>query len=251
MFVATLASVVVMGLQPAASAQDPRAAQLYVVHGLPGNELDDPIEMLDFPNNLPVDICAGIPGSGTLNCFFANVPFGQIRGPLVFTAGVYQVEVRHADLATPGAGTLIAATSVALRTRESHTALVHISQAGTAVLTDYLNDTSKLGLVNSRVTFRHGARLGPVDMSVQSTLGLPGFAATNLQNPLQSSAATLTSGPYTRFVKAAGQPTDLLTPAPVFLGPRNAYFFYLVGSQTRNTLQVIQHNFIVGPTLQP
>jgi hypothetical protein len=241
-----------MGFQPAqATAQDPRAAELYIVHGLPGDELDDPIEMIDFPNNLPVDICAGIPGTGTLNCFFANVPFGQIRGPLVFTAGVYQVEIRQADLTTPGAGALIAAASVALRSRESHSALLHISQAGTAMLTSYKNDNAALSVTNSRVTFRHGARIGPVDMSVQSTIGLPGFAATNLQNPQQSTAATLTTGPYVRYVKAAGQPTDLLSPAPIFLAPRNAYFFYLVGSQSRNTLQVITHNFTVPPKFLP
>lgn len=246
-----LAVAGMVGFQPSAQAQNFSAAELFVVHGLPGNELDDPLEMIDFPNNLPIDICVGIQGTGTFNCFFANVPLGQIRGPLLLTAGIYQVEIREADLTTPGNGTLIQATSVALRARESHSTLLHISQAGVPTLTDYMNDDSRIALTNARVTFRHGARIGPVDMSVQSTIGLPGFAAPNLQNPLQSTAANLATGPYQLFVKPAGQPTDLLSPAPVFLNPRNAYFFYLVGSQNRGTLQVITHNFALRPKLLP
>jgi hypothetical protein len=222
-----------------------RPAELYIVHGLPGDELDDPTEMIDIPNNLPVDVCVGLPGTGTLNCFYAGVEFGQIRGPLSLTAGTYQVEIREADLTTPGSGPLLVSGTVPLRSGSNFTAIVHITPAGTPKLTAYENDTARLALTSSRVTFRHDSRNPPVDMSLQSTIGQPGVATFNLANPQQSAASNVATGPYVRYVKPAGQPTDLLTPAAVFLNPRNAYFFYLVGSTERSTLQVITHNFQV------
>ena len=226
-----------------AHAQNFRVSELYFVHGLPGNELDDPLEMIDFPNDLPVDICVGIPGSGTLNCFFANVPLGQARGPLLLTTGTYQVEMRQANFAAPGTGALVDSATVTLQRGDNHTALLHISLTGAPVINDFLNDDSRIASTSARATFRHGAREGAVDMSLLSTMGQPGIAAPSLQNPQQSAVSNIAAGPYVLFVKPAGQAMDLVAPANVFLNSRNAYFFYLVGSTERGTIRVITHNF--------
>uniref|UniRef100_A0A7C4QHU3 DUF4397 domain-containing protein n=1 Tax=Schlesneria paludicola TaxID=360056 RepID=A0A7C4QHU3_9PLAN len=224
-------------------AQLSRTAELYVIHGLPGDELDDPSESIDFPNNLPVDILIGLNGTGTLNLYYTNVHLGEVRGPLALTTGTYTLQVRQANLTTPGTGTIYVSGTLAVRSGESHSSLIHITTTGLPRVTDYLNDNARVGLTSARVTFRHGSRNGPVDMSLVSTLGLPGVAVNNLSNPQQSAAITTSTGPYTLSVKPAGQATTLLPPSAVFLAPKNAYFFYLVGSTTRGTLRVITHNY--------
>src|SRR6266540_1653125 len=104
----TLAFAGVVAFASTASAQNFRSADLYLIHGLPGNELDNPQMNIDFPNELPVDILVGLPGTGTLNVFYTNVVFGDIKGPLILTVGTYQVEFRQADAVNPGSGALVA-----------------------------------------------------------------------------------------------------------------------------------------------
>jgi len=240
----TLAAVAVWGLLATqARAQFNTYGELTLIHGLPGNELDNASLDLDFPNDLPVDICVGLPGTGTLNCFYADVKFGEIRGPLQLTVGTYQVDFRQADLVTPGSGNLIASATVTIESRDNRSAIFHVTTSRTPKVTSYKNDTSRLTFTSSRVVFRHNAQIGPVDMSVLSTIGMPGATATNLSNSQQSGVFNLATGPYTRYVRPAGNPTNLLAPVSVFLYPKNASVYYLVGSTDRGTLAVITQSY--------
>jgi len=246
-----LAFASVMACATPAFAQNFRNADLYLIHGLPGNELDNAMLMLDFPNDLPVDILVGLPGTGTLNVFYTNVILGDIKGPLTLTVGTYQVEFRQANAMTPGSGALIASNTVAVRSGENHTAILHETTARTPTVTAYNNDDSRISTTSARVVFRHDALIGPVDMSLASAVGLPGIAAPNLTNPNSSAVFNLATGPYVLYVKAAAQTTDLVTPIPVFLSPRNEYIYYLVGSTDRSTLRVISQSFPLKPKLLP
>lgn len=225
-------------------AQPSRTASVYFIHGLPGDELDDPSESLDFPNSLPVDILVGLNGTGTMNLYYSNVQFGNVQGPLSLTTGTYTIQVRQANLTTPGTGPLYVTGTLAVRSGEVHSSLIHIATTGLPRITNFLNDKSRVGVTSARVVFRHGSRNGAVDLSLQSTLGLPGISANNLSNGQQSAVSTLATGPYTLTVKPAGQTTNLLPPSATFLLPKNLHAFYLVGSSARGTLQVITHSYV-------
>jgi hypothetical protein len=240
----TLAAVAILGYHPASGyAQFNSSGQLNLIHGLPGDDLDNENLDLDFPSALPVDICVGLPGTGTLNCFYSNVTLGEIKGPLQMTVGTYQVEFREADLVSPGSGSLIASATVPIQGRDNRAAILHVTTTRTPKVTAYRNDTSLLPLTGAKVVFRHNSQIGPVDMSLVSPFALPGATGANLSNPQQSSVSNLMTGPYMLHVRPAAKSTDLLPPENVFLSPHSGTAYYLIGSTERQTLAVIRQQY--------
>jgi hypothetical protein len=244
--VCALAATLLCGLLPANSwAQRFNTnGQFYFVHGLPGKDIDE-------PNAFPVDVCIGIPGSGTLNCFYIGVEFGSIRGPIELAEGVYQVTVAPADPTNPGSGTPIISGIVTIQPRQSKTFVAHLTALGAPTGTEFQNDVSRIQLINGRTTFRHTAAIGPLDLSLMPVNPGPGVTATGLTNSQQSAATNLMSGNYNARVKPAGQPNDLLPAKAVSVSPANAYFVYVVGSQANGTLQFIVQNFRLKVKLLP
>jgi len=241
--VCALAATLVCGLLPVSSwAQRNTNGEFYFVHGLPGKDIGQ-------PNTLPVDVCVGIPGTGTLNCFYLGVPFGSFRGPIELAEGVYQVTVGPADPVNPGSQPPIISGIVTIRAKQSKTFVAHLTPSGTPTGTEFENDVSRVLLLNGRATVRNTAAIGPVDVSLMPVNPGPGSTATGLANPQESSPVDLKSGTYVARVKAAGQPNDLIPSRQVFIKPSNAYFVYVVGSRTNGTLQFLVQNFRLRPKL--
>jgi len=245
--VCALAATLLCGLLPANSwAQLLNTnGEFYFVHGLPGKDIGE-------PNAFPVDVCIGIPGSGTLNCFYIGVEFGSIRGPIELAQGVYQVTVAPADPMNPGSQPPIISGIVTIQPRQSKTFVAHLTPFLSPAGTEFQNDVSRIPLINGRVTFRQTAAInGPVDMSLMPVVPGPGVTATGLTNPQQSSPTNLMTGNYNARVKPAGQPNDLIPAKQVFVAPANAYFVYVVGSPGNGTLQFLVQNFQLKPKLLP
>jgi hypothetical protein len=243
--VCALAATLLCGLLPAtAAAQFNTNGEFYFVHGLPGADLG-------LPAPLPVDVCLGIPGSGTFNCFYAGVKFGESRGPIELAQGVYQVTVALADPMNPGSQPPVISGIVTIQPRQSKTFVAHLSQFGAPAGTEFQNDVSRLSLINSRVNFRHVAAVGAVDVSLTPTTAGTGTAALGLTNSNQSSSVDLMVGTYTARVRPPGKTNDLIAPRQLFLSPLNSYFIYVVGSPANGTLQFVVQNFRLKPKLLP
>ncbi len=201
--------------------------ELFFVHGLPGDDLDT--DMVDVPNNLPVDVCVGLPGN--LNCIFAGVEFGTFSTPLSLSPGNYQVTVALADPDNPGANPPVITGTISLRSRQSVTFVAHLSTNGVPVGTAFLNSQQRIMTGKSRLVVRHVANAPAVDVTLTSPINLPGTAVLGLTNPRQSNPTDLQAGPFVARLTPAGQPqTNLLPAAPLVLSPLNAYYVYAVGS---------------------
>lgn len=231
-----VAAVCAFAPQPAAAQFN--SGELFFAHGLPGDALDT--DQLDFPNTLPVDVCVGIQGTNTLNCVFSNVTFSSFRGPLELTPGTYQVVVSLANQNDPGSNPAVITGTVAIRPRQSFTFVAHLAAGGGPKGSSFENDASRIASTKSRITVRHTAAAGPVDVTLVSTLGLPGAAALNLVNGTQSSASEVMAGPFIASLTPAGNPGNVLVgPQFTVLSPLNSYFIYAVGSPESDTLQFI------------
>lgn len=211
--------------------------ELYIGHGIPGDELDTP--MTDIPNALPIDVCVGV---GTpLNCVYSGMTFGTFRGPLSLSPGVYQVEISLANPDAPGTNPPVLSGIVAVRPFQSFTFMAHLGTDGLPMGTTFQNSPARIATGKSRVVVRQTANLGSVDFSLKTPLDAPGTAVLGLSNSRQSGPSELAAGPYVARVNPAGQPgTNLITPLPVVLAPLNAYYFYTVGSAESGTLQLLQ-----------
>jgi hypothetical protein len=243
--VCALAATLVCGLLPAvSSAQFNTNGEFYFVHGLPGADIGQ-------PSTLPVDVCIGIPGTGTLNCFYAGVPFGSFRGPIELAEGVYEVTVAPADPMNPGSQPPIIAGIVTIQPRQSKTFVAHVNLAGVPAGTEFQNDVSRVNLINGRATIRHVANAGPLDVSLLPVVPGVGTTATGLTNGVQSSPTNLMVGTYVNRVRLAGQTTDLIPSKQIFIAPVNGYYVYVVGTKANGTMQTLVQNVRLKIKLAP
>lgn len=201
------------------------AAQVYVVHGIPGQDVGAAAE-------LPVDICLA---GGSLVGGLTGVTFGGIAGPLDLPAGKYDLEVR---LSGGGAcaGPLAVANTVYLALGESVSIVAHLGEQGAPALTKFTNDVRALGHERTRLVVRHGAAVRPVNVLVRGPRTFD--VVTGLVNSEQSSAINRRAGEY----KVAVYPTGSLHPAlqtSATLQAGTVYFAYAVGSGENGTLALV------------
>lgn len=138
-----------------------QAAQVYVVHGIPGHDVGAPAV-------LPVDVCLA---GGDLVSDLTGVAIDAIAGPLELPAGRYDREIRVGG-GMPCAGPLAVAGTVYLTLGESASVVAHLSEQGSPALTKFINDVRALGGRRTRLVVRHGAAIAPVS----ALLKCPRFA---------------------------------------------------------------------------
>jgi Domain of unknown function (DUF4397) len=214
-----LAMFVSVGLSGVAGA-----SQVYVVHGIPGQDLGAPAA-------LPVDVCLA---GGTLVGGLTGVEFGAIAGPLDLPAGRYDLEIRVADGRCGGA--LAVANSIYVGLGESATVVAHLSEQGSPALTKFINDVRSLGDNRSRLVVRHGAAVVPVNVTVRGSRGLT--LVPDIANSTQSSAITLRPANYRVAVYPKGSLHPALS-ASAELEAGLTYFAYAVGPADNGTLALV------------
>jgi hypothetical protein len=201
------------------------AAQVYVVHGIPGQDVG-------AAPDLPVDIC--LAGGGAVPGL-TGVPFGAIAGPLDLPAGRYDIEVRLAGGAVCG-GALAVANTFYLALTENATIVAHLSEQGIPALTKFINDVRPLGSGRTRVVARHGAAVPPVNILLRSDKNVEWIKG--LENSDQSSGVVERAGTYHALVFPEGSLRPVLsTSAPLAAG--TVYFAYAVGSAAKGTLALV------------
>lgn len=241
---------VLSAAMPAESFAQLRSGQLHFVHALPGDDLDT--GMVDFPNSMPVDVCVGLSGTGTMNCIFAGVQYGQTRGPVTLATGVYQVTVAAADPDDPGANPPLLSGIVSIRAQQNFSFVAHLTSSGTATGTAFANDVERIPSTMARVAFRHVADGATVNASLTSPVGLPGVSALGLRNGVSSSATQVMAGPFVASVSNNAQPpVQLLGPESVVLSPLNAYHIYVVGTAGTDSFDLLIHRIPLKRRLRP
>lgn len=194
------------------------ASELYVVHGINGEDLG-------LGSSLPVDI------SVNGGCLLSDVQFGDIEGPVPVDPGVYDVEVR---LATGNCdGPLAITKSLHVQFGESASAVAHLTEQGTPALTKFVNDLRPTSGPNEkRVVVRHGAAAPPVDINIWG--GSRVLQLTDIRNGEQRAATD-----YRGHVRVVVNPFEepRVGPIPVDLTRDAATIIYAVGSIENGTFQ--------------
>jgi len=213
-----LFGAMLLALAPAtaASAQS-TAGQVVVVHGVP---------------DLTVDVYVN--GDLTLEDF----EFGTVAGPLTLPAGTYQLEIYAAD-ADPGATDPALSGSADLPGGAYATIAAYLQESGEPALGVFVENNAAVGAGNARVTARHLADFGAVDVLAND--GAVWEAVTNGVG----ADTEVPADTYNIKITAAGDPATVAFDADLDLAEGTNTIAYAIGSVGAGTFQVVA-NTITG-----
>ncbi len=208
------------GISSAAGAQD--SSDVYVVHGIPG-----------------VDVDVYVNDALTLDGFAPK----DIAGPLELPAGNYDIKI---FAATDGP-----AATAAERTDDpvidvapdvpggaNLSVVAYLDGTGTPTLGAFVNDVSETAAGEGRVTIRHTAAAPAVDI-VADGAAVPPF--TNLTNGNEAKA-DLPAGDYPTGIAATGT-TEALVEAPVTVTEGSNLVVYAIGDFAGGTFELLTQSF--------
>lgn len=223
------ASVAILGLAHASAAY--AQGTVYVVHGIPGNDIGQ-------PTDLPVDI--SVNGA----CALEGFVFGEIAGPLPFDAGSYDIEIALADEGNPcGNAPVISAPGVEIEDGENYSIVAHLDEAGGITASVLVNDlsTSRYG---ARVNVAHTAAAPRVDVRLKrETRGW--WFRWNREQKLADIGngeivdRFLLPGTYGVSLSPAGSRDTVFGPVPATVERGVAYGVYAVGSLGTGSLTLL------------
>jgi hypothetical protein len=200
------------------------AASVYVVHGIPGQDLGLPAE-------LPVDI--SVDGS----CALDAVEFGAVLGPVELPTGTHDIEIRVSDGVDGTCTGLLAVTgSIDLAVAESAAVVAHLDQNGAARITRFTNKVRD-GAGSSRLAVIHAAAAPAVDVKAAGAGAK--LRLRDVANGDQSFAADVPAGTYAVKIAAADGGGTVFGPADVTLEKDVAYTAFAVGSVDNETFSVL------------
>lgn len=212
------ASVAVFSLAHASSAL--AQGTVYVVHGIPGDDLG-------LPTDLPVDI--SVNGA----CALEGFVFGEIAGPLPFEAGSYDIAIALADESNPcGNDPVISAPGVQIEDGENYSIVAHLDEAAGITASVLVNDvsTSKYG---ARVNVAHTAAAPRVDAKLKRKSRWFWLRRTETLGDIgngEISDRFVLGGNYDVSLSPAGEHQTVFGPVPATLERGVAYGVFAVGS---------------------
>ncbi len=207
-----LAAVMALAVFPATAAMAQSSeGQVIVVHGVP---------------DLDVDVYVN--GDLTLEGF----QFGDVAGPLDLPAGSYEVEIFAAgadpatdDPALSGSADLAAAAAV--------TIAAYLEEGGAPTLGVFVEDNSTIDAGKTRVTARHLADFGAVDILANDAAVFAGV--TNGEG----GDADVPADTYNIKVTPAGDPATVAFEADLDLAEGTNSIAYAIGSVEGGSFQVV------------
>jgi len=206
------ALVAVLAVVPALGAMgQTNEGEVIVVHGVP---------------DLTVDVYVN--GELTLEDF----EYGDVAGPLALPEGSYDLEVFAAD-ADPEADTPALTGSADLPAGAVATIAAYLQEGGTPALGVFVEDNGEIAAGNARVTARHLADFGAVDVLAN---GDPVFeGVTNGAG----GDADVPADTYNIQITAAGDPSTVAFDADVPLEEGTNTIAYAIGSVADGNFQVV------------
>ncbi|HIJ71164.1 MAG TPA: DUF4397 domain-containing protein [Planctomycetes bacterium] len=201
-------------------------AVVYVVHGIPGEDLGlDP--------DLPVDI--------SLNgqCALPGFTFGEITDGLPLIPGVYNVKIGLANPANPCSEPAVIEADVALFAGENVTMIAHLTAEGDPTASVFSNKVGKgCFLFKSPLVVHHTAAAPTVDIEARRHRKV--LKLENVSNGDQGILNTR-PGPWKVSIAPAGLEDPVFGPLNLRLRNRKVYFLYAVGSLDNETFTVLQN----------
>ncbi|MGI9491902.1 MAG: DUF4397 domain-containing protein [Geminicoccaceae bacterium] len=218
-------------LAPFLGAASVNAADTFVVHGIPGQDLG-------LAPELTVDIAA----NG--GCLLPGVEFGDVAGPVDVAPGAYDIEIRLANAGNPCSGAIAVTGSADIGVAPASVVIAHLDQNGGPEVSKFTTKTSAVDPANARITVYHTAAAPDVDLRLNLASDHRRVAAIQgLGNGEQTFPADLPADSYAVLVSpASGQPGRFLDPIaeiPVSLDGGTATAVFAVGSLDNQTFSVI------------
>ena len=202
----------VLALVPAIGAMaQTNEGEVIIVHGVP---------------DLTVDVYVN--GELTLEDF----AYGNVAGPLALPEGSYELEVYPAD-ADPEADDPALMGSADLPAGAVATIAAYLQEGGTPTLSVFVEDNAEIAAGNARVTARHLADFGAVDVLAN---GDPVFGGVANGTGGDSDVPADT---YNIQITAAGDPSTVAFDADVPLEEGTNTIAYAVGSVAEGNFQVV------------
>jgi hypothetical protein len=184
------AFIATVGISAPAQAISASSSDVYVVHGIPG---------------VAVDVYVN--GTKTLSSGDATpFVFGSVAGPLDLAAGNYAIKV-FAQGDDPATATpLINVAAAAVPANKSVSLVAQYDATGTPMLGVYVNNIDKTAPGQGRITVRHAANAGAVNVIAGGA-----SVADNVTNGMEF-VTDLGVGNLTAGVAAAGATTPIIIP---------------------------------------
>ncbi|MGB7861538.1 MAG: DUF4397 domain-containing protein [Acidimicrobiia bacterium] len=185
--------------------------QVIVVHGVP---------------DLAVDIYVN--GDLTLE----NAEFGDVAGPLALPAGTYDIEI-YATGSDPSAGDPALAGSTDLPAGAVATIAAYLEEGGSPTLGVFVENNSPIEAGNARITARHLADFGAVDILANDNVLFANVTNGNGDD------ADVPADTYNVKITAAGDPETVAFDADVPLAEGVDTIAYAVGSVSGGSFTVV------------
>lgn len=207
-----LITAMLLAVIPATAAMAQSSeGQVIVVHGVP---------------DLDVDVYVN--GELTLEGF----QYGDVAGPLPLPAGSYEVEI-YAAGADPDADDPALSGSADLEAGAAVTIAAHLQEGGEPTLGVFVENNATIEAGNARVTARHLADFGPVDILANDSAVFSGV--TNGQG----GDADVPADTYNIKITAAGDPATGAFEADLDLAEGTNSIAYAIGSVEGGSFQVV------------
>jgi hypothetical protein len=196
---------------------DGHEAVVYVVHGIPGQDLDlDPA--------LRVDVSVG--GA----CALPGFAFGDIVGPLNLPADIYDIAISLENEDDPCGSDPVIEASVELMGGANYSIVAYLADDGTPTAGLFENDVTATGRGKARLIVQHTANAPGVDISVRRDgPNSPGLDVFDFFNGDQAQAE-VRPGEWNVAIFPAGGIDPVFGPVTVELKPYAAYLVFAVGS---------------------
>lgn len=221
------------------------AGQLYIAYAI-GSLADGTFKLIGHTIDLPtvetgrVTVVHGVPGlvvdvyvNGAL--FLPGFAPETITDQVELPTGNYDIAIvaEGGDPAAP-----VISGSVFLPANVDASLVAHLAEDGTPTLSVFIDDYSAIAANQTRVVVRHTAVAPAVDVKLWDRNFNVIAAFTDLTNG-NGASGEVTNGRYYVTLSPAGTNDFLVGPAKVFLGAKQLYTVYAIGSLDDGTFTLI------------
>lgn len=203
------ATAALLAIPSAAFAAD---AQVTVVHGVPG---------------VTVDVWAN--GDPLLTDFAP----GTVTDPVSLPAGTYDIEIYAAGTDPEGNDPVIAAPGIEVTDGLNASIIAHLTESGDPTATVFVNDVSEVAAGEARLTVRHTAAAGAVDVLAGGNAIFEGVTNPN------EGTVDVPAGDYDVAVNAAGTDTEVISVAGFGLAEGANTIVYAIGDPGADSFDLL------------
>jgi hypothetical protein len=190
---------------------------VYVVHGIPGEDL-----------GLDPDLLVDVSVNGA--CALEGFAFGDIVGPIALAADTYDIAISLENENDPCGNDPVIEASVDLMGGVNYSIVAYLSEDGSPTAGLFENDVTPTGRGMARLIVQHTAAAPAVDISVRRDGPMsPGLDIYDFMNGDQA-AAEVRPGEWDVAITPAGGDIPVFGPVTVELSPYAAYLVFAVGS---------------------